>query len=314
MLVDIIFPISGFTIGIGKSEKCPPTHTETKKKYIHNLNFSYCSVEQKGMYMPTQIIEIKENEPMVSTAMLSNGFKTEHRYIKRLIDKHIQRFERVGEMRIVKEIDEGVLRFENAKVGKKKNGRPEINYWLNEPQATFLITLLRAKQNGPIMDFKERLTKEFYRMRKVLLRLANQRSNADWLAKREAGIVERKMETDTIKRFVEYAKAQGSKSADKYYMVITKMQNSALFSLDFVEQKFPNIREIVDGFSLDTLKMTDYIVDRAIDEGMRKQLQYKEIYVLAKTRVENFAESIGKTPISTFIGGKSFSMSCLPKS
>ena len=124
-----------------------------------------------------------------------------------------------------------------------------------------------------------------------------QQKNAEWLEKRAQGKLERRLETDIIQKFAIYATNQGSENAQKYYIVISKMENTALFALNFLEQKFENIREVVNTRSLDALMMADRIVARALEEGMEKMMNYKDIYKLAKERVEIFGNSIGKTPL-----------------
>lgn len=49
-----------------------------------------------------------------------------------------------------------------------------------------------------------------------------------WLGIRQETKEVRKAETEQIKRFVEYAKAQGSQNADKYYMLLTNLVNRRL--------------------------------------------------------------------------------------
>ena len=128
-----------------------------------------------------------------------------------------------------------------------------------------------------------------------------QKQNIEWYEKRASGKVERRLETDTIQKFIEYAKDQGSQSAEKYYMVLTKMENNTLFNLALVEQKIPNLREIVEGFALDSLKMADYMVGKALKEGMSKNMNYKDIYQLAKGKVELFAGALGKVPLQMIL-------------
>lgn len=177
----------------------------------------------------------------------------------------------------------------------KKGGRQVEEFLLNEEQATYLALLM--KNSPKVVKFKMRLNKEFFRLTKILAKILAQKQNAEWLEKRASGKIERKLETETIKKFVEYAKSQGSQSASKYYMAITKMENSSLFHLDMLEQKFPNLRDVLHGFQLSSLEMADHIVARALDEGMDKLMPYKEIYLLSKERVEQFVSIVGKTPI-----------------
>lgn len=231
-----------------------------------------------------EVIFLKDDDLVAGTWKLSQGFEVEHRALKRLILKYKSDFEELG-----------VVTTPLQQPASKKGGRKVEEYFLNEPQCVYLTTLLT---NNPIVrKFKLFLTKEFFRQRKLLAKLLVQKQNAEWLEKRASGKIERRIETDTIQKFVEYAKAQGSQNAEKYYMVISKMENQTLFHLDFVQQKFPNLRDVVDGFALDSLKMADHAVSRAINEGMTENLPYKDIYKLAKQRVETFASVIGKMPI-----------------
>lgn len=230
------------------------------------------------------LVVVKNNELYVGTWMLSQGFAVDHRYLKRMVEKYNSDF-----------LEFGFTVASNVESGEKKRGGQVEEYLLNEEQATYLTMLMKNTQE--VRKFKIFLNKEFFRQRRFLAKLISQKQNAEWLEKREAGKIERRLETDVIKEFIEYAKNQGSQNASKYYMIITKMQNSTLFHLDLLQQKFPNLRDVVEGFQLDTLKMADHAVARALKEGIEKQMSYKDIYILARQRIEGFACIIGKTPI-----------------
>lgn len=232
----------------------------------------------------SQIIFVKDNEPYISTWELSKGFEVDHRILKRFVKKYKTDFEEWGT----------VTHMCNESVEKKRGGQVD-EYHLNEEQATFLIMLL--KNNPNVIRFKKIMHKEFFKQRKLIAKLMAIKSNAEWLEKRASGKIERRIETDTIQNFVEYAKEQGSCNAEKYYMVISKMENCTVFNLDYVTQKFPNLRDLVNGFALDALKMADHTVARALKEGMAKKMHYKDIYQLAKERVEIFVSAIGRPPI-----------------
>ena len=124
----------------------------------------------------------------------------------------------------------------------------------------------------------------------------SQKTNSTWIAQRRAGKMIHHEKTNTIKDFVAYAKEQGSHNAEMYYQNIAKLENKALFILD---QKFKNLRDLLDLNQLSTISSADAIAARAIDEGMRTGLHYKDIYQLAKKRVELFADLRGKTFIPT---------------
>lgn len=227
-----------------------------------------------------EIVKIVENIPLVSTLDMWEGLGVEHHAVMQLIKKYELKFQKIRTF---------------AFQMQKTKGRPTSFCYLDEEQATFLIALM--KNSDVVVDFKFRLTREFYRMKKFLSDVASQRQNAQWLETRNAGKIKRREETDTIKRFVEYAVTQGSKNAERYYSNISTMQNKSLF---FYEQKFKNLRDILNLQQLSVVICADGIVSKAIEDGMDQKLHYKEIYQLAKKRIESFAEIHGKTLIPAF--------------
>jgi hypothetical protein len=233
----------------------------------------------------SSLIIVKDQELLIGSFDLAKGMNVEHRAVKNLLKKYKNEFEELG-----------LITSEMQKVGRKKvMGRPVEEELLNEAQATYLTTLLQ--NNEKVRKFKMHLTKEFFRQRKILNKLLIQKNSEEWKQKRADGKIERREETDEIKKFVEYAKSQGSKSADRYYMALSKMEKESLFALELMQQRYDNFREMVDSFSLDSLKMADYMVKVALRKGMEGKIPYKEIYVMAKDRVESFAVSLGKTPM-----------------
>ena len=230
------------------------------------------------------LIYLKDNDLKVGTGILSKGFNVEHRSLKRLIVKYKSEFETWG-----------IVTTALPQINNRKVGRQLEEYELNEPQATYLSTLLT--NNESVRKFRHKLVDRFFKMRKTLSKLLSQKQNKEWLEKRAAGKIERRLETDAIKEFVDYAISQGSSNAKKYYMIISKMENKTLFHLDMLELKFPNIRDLVDGYQLSTLQNADRIIARALKEGIEREMNYKDIYKLAKERIEGFVQLIGKTPL-----------------
>jgi len=233
--------------------------------------------------MHDQVVTIHHKEPRVSTFDLYErlGYK-EHRALKRVISENRDHFSEYG-----------FLPLEMQKPPKgSRGGRPDESYFLNENQFTLLVMF--CKNSPGVVEFKVKIVRQFVKMREALLSLASQRQNAEWLATRNTGKEKRRVETDTIQKFVTYATSQGSQNAERYYANISKMQNKALF---FIEQKFGNIREILNLQQLSIVICADEIVTKALDDGMEREMPYKEIYQLAKQRIEQFAEIHGKTLI-----------------
>lgn len=236
-----------------------------------------------------KLVEVIDGDLFTGTYKLSVLFKLHHKSLKKLIERYRLDFEDVGEIAIKTRSISGIS---NTRKSSKK-GRPETEYLLNEPQAMLLI--LYSKNKDIVRKFKNYVTKEFFRQRKVITKLQAQKQNAEWLKQREEGKIDRLEETDSIKKFAEYSDEQGSKNSKKYYIIISKMVNSSLFYVEFLEQKYPNLRNILNRYQLVTLQNADRIIARALEEGMKKRMYYKDIYKLAKSRIESFVDLVGKS-------------------
>jgi len=145
----------------------------------------------------------------------------------------------------------------------------------------------------------------FIQCAKTLDRITSRKFNLDWKAARDKSIRPQLVKTDTIKIFIEYAQSQGSKSAKRYYENIQKMEYNALFEggydyLNLLSMNFPNIKTLKDLLSenqLFTLINADMIAEKALKDGMDLKMDYHDIFKLAKKRVLDFVELIGKSPI-----------------
>ena len=131
-------------------------------------------------------------------------------------------------------------------------------------------------------------------MKRVLENIKVQHKNIVWIEKREKGKIARLEATDEIKEFKLYAIEQGSDNADWYYITLTKMLNELLF---IVDGRFKNLRDAMSPIQLMITAGGDLVIKKALVDGMKKQLFYKEIYKLAKERVEIFAELYGQSEI-----------------
>lgn len=101
-----------------------------------------------------------------------------------------------------------------------------------------------------------------------------------WLAIRQETKQVRRMETDTIKKFVEYAKEKGSTHADNYYINFTKLvQNHLGIST--------GSRDDQDQKSLLRLKSMETIVDMHLETLMKADLPYKEVYGGVKNLIQS---------------------------
>ena len=204
-----------------------------------------------------EITRIK-NELRTDSRLLASFLDHRHRTILENIDKYSAEL-----------LELARLPFETEK-GKalEQGGFAKATRYalLTEDQCYFLLTLMR--NNAKVVAAKLALVKAF-------------RDAKAHIAERDSARVEgkkvRRLETDSIKLLVEYASAQGSKSAERYYTNVTKMTNSML-GID------PGQRDSLDADQLKQLSALETVVDLAIRDGMRANMEYKQIYQLAKNR------------------------------
>ncbi|MGL5191072.1 MAG: hypothetical protein ACRC7S_15650, partial [Cetobacterium sp.] len=140
-----------------------------------------------------------------------------------------------------------------------------------------------------LFEIQEKFVEAFFYMEKQLMLSRVNQSNIEWKKTREQGRNIRLELTDTIKEFVDYAFNQGSSNAKRYYSNITKMEYKAL---GLMEQKNPKLRDILDTMELYQILMAEDLVKRQLKKYMEKELHYKEIYLLIKQDVENFAKGL----------------------
>jgi Rha family phage regulatory protein len=96
----------------------------------------------------------------------------------------------------------------------------------------------------------------------------------------------------SVKDFVDYATAQGSTSAHRYYGNLTKMEYSALGLLDQQKSALGNFRETLDIIDLGYLGVAEITAKAALEYGMQQKMHYKEIYQYAKQKVTEYANAV----------------------
>lgn len=114
----------------------------------------------------------------------------------------------------------------------------------------------------------------------------------EWKAARLGVKQVRRSFTDTLKNFVEYATQQGSKSASMYFTSVTNMEYQALGMLERQQTAIGNFRDTLDLMDIAFLSAAEMIAKVAIEQGMENKLHYKEIYILTKEKVKEYANSV----------------------
>jgi len=230
--------------------------------------------------MSKGLVIVEGNNVFTSSLAISQGVGIDHDNVIKLIKKYSY-------------ID--ILSVFETREQKTK-GRPLNVIYLTELQSTFLITLM--KNSEKVIEFKSTLTKAFFKQRKILQQILTQKNNADWLSRRNDTKVMRRECTDKIQEFVKYAISQGSKSAEKYYMNLSRMELTGLFLL---EQKYPNARDVMSIRQLHLIEMADEAIAISLEESMKVGLHYKECYQKAKEKIELLAKIFPKSPLPTLL-------------
>ena len=217
-----------------------------------------------------ELVFLKGKEPVTTSLVIAEGTNNQHESIMRLINEHKARFERWG-----------AIYFSDLKSGNKNGdlrGRPTRFAFLNEQQATFLVTLLR--NNDIVLDFKSELVDRFWKMREILL---NQQ-NEEWRAIRQAGKRGNQDMCDAIHDYIiPLAREAGSLAPDKvFYINYQKMVNKAACVQ-------PNSRDNQPLGQLYEIEKLQGMVTASVKGLAAKGEDFKTIYHDTKQTLENYS-------------------------
>ena len=146
----------------------------------------------------------------------------------------------------------------------------------NKKQPMYILTLKQALRiltkesrfvREKVFEYIEKLEKQNIQLKMMLLN----RQNSEWLLTRQEGKLTRRRETDRIAELIPYAESQGSKNADKLYVVYSKLVNK----LAGIKG---GMRESVNVETLLHIKKLEDLFSEIIDERMKGKVFYKEIY------------------------------------
>lgn len=207
-----------------------------------------------------ELVFIKRNDAFTDSMTIAEATDNQHKSVITLIKTHMKQLECFGR-----------VEFSYLKSLNPKGGRPSKVFYLNEPQATLLITFL--DNSDKVVEFKTELVRQFYAMRRLLA----EKQTAEWIETRKQGKLIRKDETNIIQKLVEYAKEQGSSHADMLYMTYSKLANKMAGITN---------REQATILQLNDLSTMERIIAKVVLDGMEQNVHYKEIYKQSKERLE----------------------------
>lgn len=123
------------------------------------------------------------------------------------------------------------------------------------------------------LEWKLQYIRAFNQMEKLI----QEKSTAAYQLSDQAEKATRKTETDIIKEFVEYARAQGSTHADHYYSNYTRLAYKSVGITD---------KTTAAGSQLDDLALVEHLITHTLRTGMAAGHNYKDIYQDCKNRLE----------------------------
>lgn len=166
--------------------------------------------------------------------------------------------------------------------------RQQVKYNLNKELTFTLIT-------GYSIKLRNRIVQRWLELEAN--KLTPELDARLWAIARQEGKLARAEVTDTIKDFITYAEAQGSKNARFYYANITKGTYKALFILE-QGGGWKQAREYLTTFQLNQLATAEYLAQKTIAKYMDAGTHYKDIYKLAIDEVEKLATLLGKSAVT----------------
>lgn len=221
-----------------------------------------------------ELVKVNQNLVFADSRIIAEYFNKAHRQVLQSIDNLIENLNEADAEK-------------SATLFKRKEWINELNrkypyYEMNRDGFSLLVMGFTGKD---ALKWKLKFIEAFNLMEKTIL---NQQNN-EWITTREQGKLIRKNETDVIQEFTEYAKEQGSQSAQFYYKHYT---NATYKALQLLENKKPKTRETLDLLQLHQLLLAEDIVTKTIKKEMENKEHYKVIFEKCKISLENFANSL----------------------
>ena len=221
-----------------------------------------------------ELVKVNQNKVFADSRIIADTFGKAHRNVMRDIESLIENLNENNAQNIT-------LLFSKKKFINEIN-REYFYYEMNRDGFSLLVMGFTGKD---ALRWKLKFIEAFNLMEKTIL---NQQNN-EWITTREQGKLIRKNETDVIQEFTEYAKEQGSQSAQFYYKHYT---NATYKALQLLENKKPKTRETLDLLQLHQLLLAEDIVTKTIKKEMENKEHYKVIFEKCKISLENFANSL----------------------
>ena len=224
-----------------------------------------------------QLVEVVKKEIVTDSVTVARKFGMKHAEVVSVIKKLNAD---ISKLRVVSNHPKP------QEVEREYRGAKFIAYLMSRDY--FSLLSMRFK-GAKALEWQIKFNKAFYAMEESLLKADMNQQDQQWLSARTDSKLARKSETDVIKEFVEYAKAQGSTKAEFYYKHIT---NATYKALGLMEQKYPKLRDTMNFYQISELVLAERLAAQSLKKYMELGRDYHDIYVSVKDDLTNFANAM----------------------
>ena len=218
-------------------------------------------MNELATFFQDDLVGVFKNDAVTTSLRVAEVFEKRHDHVLRAIENLV-----VG---LPKNEETPQMFFKSTYIDNQ-NSQKYPMYRMNRDGFSLLVMGFTGKK---ALEWKLKYIRAFNEMDKLLL---EKKSDA-WKQARIAGKLTRHSETGTIKKLVEYAKAQGSEHADMLYVVYSRLAD---------KMAGINKRDLSNAKQLNTLDEVENMIINVIELGMTQGKQYREIFQDCKLRLE----------------------------
>ncbi len=229
----------------------------------------------------TQLVTTDGRQVLTDTQIIARAIGMKHVEVMRMLQRLL---DDLPELRVVPDHTKTEM---FVRLEKRNYRGKDFEAAVMDRDAFMLLVMRFETQRAYEMQIA--FIKAFKEMERRLLQSESNRRDQAWIASRDSGKIGRKEETDVIKEFVDYATAQGSKSAQFYYKHITMATYRAL---ELLVQRKPKLRDTLNCYELAELLLAERLVTVKLKEYMDKNRHYKDIYETVADDLLAYATSI----------------------
>ena len=221
-----------------------------------------------------ELVFVVRNKCVCSSLDLARNFEKKHKTILRSIDNLVAQ-------------NCATKNMFHERNYLDERGKEYRCFEMNRDGFTLLIMGFTGQK---ALDWKLKYIDCFNKMEAVLA----EKQSLEWQQARAQGKLMRREETDVIKEFIEYAKKQGSKHADMYYIHFSKLANK-------IAGIHGNMRDLINARQLMYLSIAESTILKTVMRGMERNLEYKKIYEECKHRLDVLSDlAVIEKPVEQF--------------